>query len=134
MRKLALIFIAYTCVAAELPPLPPGYRPPLRAPRQLVVNADKSMSRSVAAPPATNAPAMLIIRGWDTLSGERIPLLALRFGTNAPHATIFTRTFNTDWRCFTKLDNIVSGSVREFGWCPTKGQSGMNLFKIVLHD
>jgi len=136
---LGLIFLSsifLSTAATPLPPLPPGYKPAMRSPRQLTTTVDRSMSRSVIAPPATNAPAMLVIRGWDTFAGERVPRLALRFGTNAPHATIFTRTYGTDWRCFTTLDGISNGSVRDFGWCPTPGSAGdaAQLFKVVLHD
>lgn len=136
-----LLFAAFAAFAGtEFPPLPPGYKPALRSPRQMTTTAGQSMSRSVIAPPATNAPAMLVIRGWDTFAGERVPRLALRFGTNAPHATIFTRTYGADWRCFTTLDGIINGSVRDFGWCPTPGSAGnlpaasAQLFKVVLHD
>ena len=120
--------------SAQLPPLPPGFKSPLLSPRALSEQSNMAMSRSlVAAPfPPPTGPAFLVIQGWREFAGERVPNLALRFTTNAPHCTVYTQT-GTNWNCHTWFSDIVAGSVRGLGWCPTPNQP-YALFKVILHD
>lgn len=139
MKRFLLALVTFATFAAfagnNSPPLPPGYKPALVAPRQLTTSVGQTMSRAVFAPPATNAPATLVIRGWYQFNGERLPRVALQFNTNAPRATIFTRTWGTNWQCWSQLDDIRAGTVREISWCPTAAQSTQqNFFRVVLHD
>lgn len=139
MKRFLLALVTFATFAAfagnNSPPLPPGYKPTLVTPRQLTATAGQTMSRAVFAPPATNAPATLVIRGWYEFQGERLPRVALQFHTNAPHATIYTRTWGTNWQCSSQLADIRQGQVRDFSWCPTAAQSTQqNFFRVVLHD
>lgn len=127
-----LLSIPYSLFADSAPPLPPGYKPALRAPRQITTLTGASMSRAVFVPPATNAPTTLIIRGWGVRDGVVVPWLALRLNTNAPKVTVFSIIDATNSKCVTTTAGGSKGDLVDFGYCTSAQPAGM--FKVVLHD
>lgn len=134
MRTLLILSIALCVfgVLAQTPPLPPGYKPATRAPRQINTGTGLSMSRATAVIPATNAPTALVIRGWSVRDGVLCPWLALRLNTNAPKLTIYTINDPAHAKCRTTMNGGMKGDLIDFGYCSTTNNHGT--YRVVIHD